>query len=74
MKCESKGEQSFRQRHIHTYTRAYASNMRDLRLSEPVHTMRSSEAISLVDIALAFDISETVCVSTIRGDVMSDVF
>jgi len=73
MKCESTDEQSFRQRHIHTYTRAYASNIRDLRLSEQVHGMNSSEAISLVDMELAFDILETVFVSTIRGDVMSDV-
>lgn len=51
----------------------YASNVRDLRLSEQVRAMKSSEAISLVDIELAFNMAETVCVSTIRGDVMSDV-
>ena len=51
----------------------YASNVRDLRLSEQVRAMKSSEAISLVDTELAFNMAETVCVSTIRGDVMSDV-
>ena len=60
--------------HIHTYIRAYVFDICDLRLSEQLHAMQTSETISLVKMELVFDVSETVSVSIIRGDVMSDVF